>query len=65
MAGPLTEREVRYSVPEPLYHDQQQMWDPLLRAIQREDLIGDPRAHTPEARGKRFYRSLDIEQAQT
>jgi formyl-CoA transferase len=29
---------------------QQQMWHPLLRAIGREDLIGDPRYETPEAR---------------
>ena len=32
---------------------QQQMWEPLLRAIQRQDLIGDPRYHTPEARVER------------
>jgi len=29
---------------------QQQMWHPLLRAIGREDLIGDPRYETAEAR---------------
>jgi len=29
---------------------QQQMWHPLLRAIGREDLIGDARYETPEAR---------------
>ena len=29
---------------------QQQMWHPLLRAIGREDLIGDPRYETPDAR---------------
>src|SRR6266536_228192 len=29
---------------------QQQMWHPLLRAIGRDDLIGDPRYETPEAR---------------
>jgi formyl-CoA transferase len=29
---------------------QQQMWEPLLRAIGREDLIGDPRYNTPDAR---------------
>jgi formyl-CoA transferase len=31
---------------------QQQMWHPLLRAIEREDLIGDPRYETAEARWK-------------
>jgi formyl-CoA transferase len=31
---------------------QQQMWHPLLRAIEREDLIGDPRYDTAEARWK-------------
>jgi len=31
---------------------QQQMWHPLLRAIGREDLIGDARYETPEARGQ-------------
>ena len=31
---------------------QQQMWHPLLRAIGREDLVGDPRYETPDARGK-------------
>jgi formyl-CoA transferase len=31
---------------------QQQMWHPLLRAIGREDLIGDARYETPEARGR-------------
>ncbi len=31
---------------------QQQMWHPLLGAIDRKDLIGDPRYETPEARGK-------------
>src|SRR5712692_9307937 len=31
---------------------QQQMWHPLLRAIVREDLIGDARYETPEARGR-------------
>ena len=31
---------------------QQQMWHPLLRAIEREDLIGDPRFETAEARIK-------------
>jgi len=34
---------------------QQQMWHPLLRAIGREDLIGDARYETPEAR----WRSRD------
>jgi formyl-CoA transferase len=29
---------------------QQQMWHPLLRAIERDDLIGDPRYETAEAR---------------
>ena len=29
---------------------QQQMWHPLLRAIGREDLVGDPRYETPDAR---------------
>jgi formyl-CoA transferase len=29
---------------------QQQMWHPLLRAIERDDLIGDPRYDTAEAR---------------
>ena len=29
---------------------QQQMWHPLLRAIGRDDLIGDPRYETGEAR---------------
>jgi len=29
---------------------QQQMWRPLLRAIGREDLVGDARYETPEAR---------------
>ena len=29
---------------------QQQMWHPLLRAIGRADLIGDPRYETPDAR---------------
>jgi formyl-CoA transferase len=28
----------------------QQMWHPLLRAIGREELVGDPRFETPEAR---------------
>src|SRR5262249_47588967 len=32
---------------------QQQMWHPLLRAIEREDLIGDPRYDTAEARTAR------------
>lgn len=32
---------------------QQQMWHPLLRAIGREDLIGDPRYETAEARLQR------------
>src|SRR5262245_814910 len=32
---------------------QQQMWHPLLRAIGREDLIGDARYETPEARWQR------------
>jgi formyl-CoA transferase len=32
---------------------QQQMWHPLLRAIGREDLIGDPRYETVEARWQR------------
>ena len=32
---------------------QQQMWHPLLRAIGREDLIGDERYETPEARWQR------------
>jgi formyl-CoA transferase len=32
---------------------QQQMWHPLLRAIGREDLIGDPRYETGEARWQR------------
>ena len=32
---------------------QQQMWHPLLRAIGREDLIGDVRYETPEARWQR------------
>jgi formyl-CoA transferase len=32
---------------------QQQMWPPLLRAIGREDLIGDPRYDTADARFKR------------
>ena len=32
---------------------QQQMWEPLLRAIQREDLIGDPRYQRTEARVER------------
>jgi formyl-CoA transferase len=32
---------------------QQQMWHPLLRAIGREDLIGDPRYETAEARWQR------------
>jgi len=31
---------------------QQQMWHPLLRAIGREDLIGDARYETPDARWK-------------
>ena len=31
---------------------QQRMWHPLLRAIGREDLIGDPRYESPEARGR-------------
>lgn len=31
---------------------QQQMWHPLLRAIGREDLVGDPRYETPDARWK-------------
>lgn len=31
---------------------QQQMWHPLLRAIGREDLIGDPRYETADARAK-------------
>jgi formyl-CoA transferase len=29
------------------------MWHALLRAIEREDLIGDPRYETPEARSQR------------
>ncbi|HEV8715312.1 MAG TPA: formyl-CoA transferase [Candidatus Binatia bacterium] len=33
---------------------QQQMWHPLLRAIDREDLIGDPRYDTANARAKRM-----------
>ena len=33
---------------------QQQMWHPLLRAIDREDLIGDPRYETANARAKRM-----------
>src|SRR5712691_2630942 len=33
---------------------QQQMWHPLLRAIDREDLIGDPRYDTATARAKRM-----------
>src|SRR5262249_61406820 len=32
---------------------QQQMWHPLLRAIGRDDLIGDPRYETPAARWER------------
>lgn len=32
---------------------QQQMWHPLLRAIGRDDLIGDARYETPEARSQR------------
>ena len=32
---------------------QQQMWHPLLRAMKREDLIGDPRYETQEARTQR------------
>jgi formyl-CoA transferase len=32
---------------------QQQMWHPLLRAIGREDLLGDPRYETAEARWQR------------
>src|SRR5712692_399386 len=32
---------------------QQQMWHPLLRAIGRDDLIGDARYETPEARWQR------------
>jgi formyl-CoA transferase len=32
---------------------QQQMWHPLLRAIGREDLLGDPRYDTAEARAAR------------
>src|SRR3989441_7719859 len=32
---------------------QQQMWEPLLRAIGREDLIGDPRYDTANARSAR------------
>src|SRR5512145_54081 len=32
---------------------QQQMWHPLLRAIGREDLVGDARYETPEARWQR------------
>lgn len=33
---------------------QQQMWEPLLRAIGREDLIGDARYHTADARFERM-----------
>jgi len=33
---------------------QQQMWHPLLRAIDREELIGDPRYDTANARAKRM-----------
>ena len=32
---------------------QQQMWEPLLRAVEREDLIGDSRYQTTEARVER------------
>jgi formyl-CoA transferase len=32
---------------------QQQMWHPLLRAIGREDLVGDPRYETADARWRR------------
>jgi formyl-CoA transferase len=31
---------------------QQQMWHPLLRAMGREDLVGDPRYETAEARAR-------------
>jgi formyl-CoA transferase len=33
---------------------QPQIWDPLLRAIEQEDLIGDPRFSTPAARLERL-----------
>ncbi len=33
---------------------QQQMWEPLLRAMERTDLIGDPRYHSAEARFERM-----------
>ena len=33
---------------------QQQMWHPLLRAIDREELVGDPRYDTANARAKRM-----------
>jgi formyl-CoA transferase len=32
---------------------QQQMWHPFLKAIGRDDLVGDPRYETPEARWER------------
>jgi formyl-CoA transferase len=37
---------------------QQQMWHPLLRAIGREDLVGDARYETPEAR---WTRRLEVD----
>jgi formyl-CoA transferase len=37
---------------------QQQMWHPLLRAIGREDLVGDARYETPEAR---WARRLEVD----
>lgn len=33
---------------------QQQMWEPLLRAMGRDDLIGDPRYHNADARFERM-----------
>lgn len=39
---------------------QQQMWEPLLRAIGREDLIGDPRYNSPEARYERVEEVRDL-----
>src|SRR5262249_36762636 len=44
---------------------QQQMWHPLLRAIGRNELIGDPRYETPDARWRNKHEVDALVQAWT